>query len=90
MHGGILSLDGLAPVVFSADAEPVLDGTLQFSPGKDVELAVGRKFRLLDGLDYLRSKSFLDLQLPPLSDGLTWDASKLYSEGTLTIVAKQN
>jgi hypothetical protein len=88
MHGGVLTLDGLAPLVFSAEAEPVLDGILHFSPNEGVELSTGRKFRLLDGLDCLQSKSFLDLQLPSLKDGLEWETSKLYSEGTIMVVSK--
>jgi hypothetical protein len=88
MHGGVLSLDGRAPLVFSAEAEVTLDGALQFSPPEGTELAAGKSFRLFEETDCLRSKSFRELQLPSLKDGLAWDSSKLYSEGTLTIVSK--
>jgi hypothetical protein len=88
MRGGVLSLDGLAPIAFSPDARPVLDGILQFQPAADVDLTAGRSFRLLEGLDCLQGKSFLDLRLPSLSGGLEWDASKLYEEGVISIHIK--
>jgi hypothetical protein len=87
MHGGALSLDGLAPLRFESAAQPVLDGILKFEPPENEELTPGRSFRLLEGSERLKDAAFAEIQLPPLPQGLKWDVSKLYSDGVVSIIS---
>jgi hypothetical protein len=89
MHGGILTLDGLSPLVFDATSKPSLDGTLIFQPPESVQLTPGRSFRLLKGIERFEGVAFAGIQLPTLSSGLKWDVSKLYSEGVVGILSAQ-
>ena len=49
-------------------------------------LAAGRSFDLLDGTAYLSGQQFQSVILPPLSGGMTWDTTSLYSTGAVIVV----
>ena len=67
----------------------IIDGHLTLGGQLDVELLygftpkLGDTFQLFDG-DF--SGQFTDIIQPELDDGLEWDTSKLYTDGSLTVV----
>lgn len=86
MNGGTLLLDGLSPFTFGAGSAAILDGVLHFDPDPILTIAAGRSFDLLDGTAYLSGQQFQSVILPPLSGGMTWDTTSLYSTGAVIVV----
>ena len=86
MNGGTLILDGLSPFTFGAGSAAILDGVLHFDPDPILTIAAGRSFDLLDGTAYLSGQQFQSVILPPLSGGMTWDTTSLYSTGAVIVV----
>jgi hypothetical protein len=86
MNGGTLLLDGLSPFTFGAGSTAILDGVLHFDPDPILTIAAGRSFDLLDGTAYLSGQQFQSVILPPLSGGMTWDTTSLYSTGAVIVV----
>jgi fibronectin-binding autotransporter adhesin len=64
--------------------EIIFDGHLTIVPSGQLDLIVGTRYDLFDFAT--ASGSFSTLTLPELGGGLTWDASHLYSDGSLRIV----
>ncbi|HEX6961080.1 MAG TPA: hypothetical protein VF175_04385, partial [Lacipirellula sp.] len=62
----------------------VLDGTMQVSLINGFNPAAGNQFDLFNGTT---TGTFDSLFLPPLSVGLVWDSSQLYTNGILQVVA---
>ena len=86
MQGGTLVLDGLSPFTFGSNATASLDGVLRLDPDPSLTLTPGRSFDLLDGTAYLSGQQFQSVILPPLSGGMTWDTTSLYSTGVVIVV----
>lgn len=60
------------------------DGGLRFEWYGAEPLAVGHRFNLLD---FERGfGQFRYLELPPLADGLSWDTTQLYTDGTIGVI----
>lgn len=87
MGGGVLVLSGPARLTFLEGVGATLDGTLEWQPGPGTDLREGASFPLLDGSGHLGDSRFDDLLLPLLADGLAWDMSALYTDGTISVVA---
>ena len=84
MNGGRIVLDGQMPLTFSEESSTTLNGTLEFVPDAGLDLSLGAVFQLLDGSG-LPAGPFTEVILPALPDGLVWDDSNLYTDGTLAI-----
>ncbi len=71
--GDQLEISGLA----------TLNGTLNVSLANGFTPSAGQSFDLISGVT---TGSFSQLNLPPLSNGLRWDTSTLYTTGTISVV----
>lgn len=85
MNSGKLVLDGRKTLKFAQGCEPVINGTLIFSPHESNSLKLGETFTLLEDVSYLNGQ-FTDVNLPDLPQGLIWDTSMLYNNGKVTVV----
>ena len=55
-------------------------------PDTALQNSVDASFDLLDGTAYLSGQQFQSVILPPLSGGMTWDTTSLYSTGAVIVV----
>ena len=84
MAGGVLRVDGRGGLIFADGTDATLDGTLAFELPEEAELEVGTTYQLVGGVEHVSGR-FEAIELPQLSRGLTWDASALYRDGTVSI-----
>lgn len=84
--GGTLQVNGDTALVFGPGAALTLDGALRFEPSAPVRYAEGMRFSLVSGLAG-RAERFARLELPALPEGLAWDATALYRDGSIAVVA---
>jgi hypothetical protein len=59
-----------------------LNGTLELSYIDGFTPSAGESFQIFDGAT---TGSFSEISLPALSDGLSWDTSSLYTDGTISV-----
>jgi len=86
MHGGTLTLDGLSPLHFASTSLSTLDGQLQLAADDAFDLTLGLSLDLLDGTEFFGNQRFNQVILPILRTGLTWDTSRLYVDGIVTVM----
>ncbi|MCF7847600.1 MAG: glycoside hydrolase [Kiritimatiellales bacterium] len=82
LEGGTLAVVLGSVVTLDGDAGG-FDGTLAITAPEIFSAAVGDSFHLIDG--DLGTNRFDTVVLPPLQDGLGWDTSNLYSNGTVAV-----
>jgi hypothetical protein len=86
MNGGTLRLAKNQQLRLSIGTTNRLDGTLQWSPAKDLPLRPGDTFTLLPDIGKTEIEGTFDqVVLPELPPGLRWNTEDLYSAGTITI-----
>lgn len=84
MGGGALELaDG--SMVFS-NAFTVFDGTIEFKAPETFSPAHGDSFQIMEG--DIEESLFGPIILPALKEGLGWDTSMLFSNGTVSVVLR--
>ncbi len=84
MGGGTLGVDGNTVIIFQVGSEVGLDGTLAVKPSEPLSVQAGGRLKLIDGMQRVRTR-FRAVTLPDLPDGLSWDVSSLYDDGTVTV-----
>ncbi len=84
MNGGVFVLDGLSSLTFVALATLTLNGDLEFEPDSSLSLSLNSTFQLINGITNATGQ-FNNLILPDLEDGLVWDTSNFYVDGSLSI-----
>jgi len=87
MNGGKLSVE-LGATVTAAPGALDFNGTLECNAPPGFNPAAGNTFQILQSTGGAFSGTFNEVILPPLPDGLGWDASALYSAGSVTIILR--
>jgi hypothetical protein len=82
--GGLSSGTEHDAITFTTGA--LLGGTLDLQLINGFEPALGNAFDLFNGPT---TGSFSSIIFPPLGPGRTWDASNLYTTGSLTVVVPE-
>ncbi|MGE4487967.1 MAG: sialidase family protein [Kiritimatiellales bacterium] len=84
LNGGTLTVGG--GIIAFTNSSYNFNGTVRFMPAASFIPTVGHSSRIVEGEIY--EGLFDEISLPELEDGLGWDTSTLYSNGTITVVRK--
>lgn len=84
MGGGVLELAS-GSMVFS-NALTVFDGTIGFKAPEGFSPALGDSFQIMEG--DIEEELFGPIVLPSLEEGLGWDTSLLFSNGTVSVALR--
>lgn len=84
MGGGSLLIDRTELTITNSQA--LFDGTVEFKAPAGFAPELDDTFQILDG--DLDTNMFENLVLPTLEDGLGWDTSTLYSNGTIKVAER--
>lgn len=85
LNGGTLAITAGSTVAFVGSGG-TLNGTLTCLAPEGFFPEAGETVHLIDG--DMGAKQFDQVILPVLEDGLGWDSSTLYSNGTITVIVK--
>jgi hypothetical protein len=87
MNGGTLVLTGTKGLRLASGSTNHLGGTLRWDPEKPPAFRPGETFTLLPEIGSTKVEgNFEQVILPKLPVGLRWDAERLYTMGSITIV----
>jgi len=84
MGKGVLAVHDRASLSFAEGVGATLDGTLLWVAGERVALEAGKRFPLIGGMAHAGAR-FDEVVLPEPPEGLLWDTSSLYRDGTITL-----
>jgi hypothetical protein len=85
LDSGTVSIEAGAALSVRAYT-PAFDGTLEITVPDGFAMEAGDTFRVIDGDTY--SNQFNQVVFPTLEEGLGWDTSALYSNGTVSVVLR--
>lgn len=88
MNGGMLEVDGQAPLHIDSREGVILDGTLRFVLPSGVVPAEGGAFHLVSFAPG-HTGTFSRVELPAPAPGLRWDVGSLYKDGIVTVRREQ-
>ncbi len=84
LEGGTLSIADQTVVTLDPNAGG-FDGTLEFSVPENFDPEAGEVFHFIDGIDGTTNR-FDSVVLPVLEDGLDWELTRLYIDGSIEVV----
>lgn len=86
MGDGTLTVHEGSIITFDNNIVPTLDGTLQFIVDQPLLLVPGNSFNFIDGVEFFDDSTFNNISLPQLDNGLSWDTTTFYTNGTVTVI----
>jgi len=86
MAGGTLVVDGRGTLSIGPGTVCLIsDATLEFKPGAEADMSVGKVYPLISGAANLNA-TFGTVLLPDPGPGRAWDQTRLYIDGTVKVV----